>query len=360
MMKKKIVVGALAFTLLAGTGTGVYAYNHNQKVLAAEAAELEQLRVETIENAEKAVDSLYNSAKTMLADDLETKIQNAEKAVDKIDANDLKTQLKQEISEVKQIANIQQEVYSTLENGVLVKNVTKDQLEEIAQKLIVIKSKNEAIFTHLTEYLTEADNQLSAIDKALAKVKEAEKSLSRNTYNSALTLVDEVKNEVRKDELKKQLDTVNEKIVAIEEEAKRKKEEEAKIAAEKAEAEKAAAAEQSKQQNSVASSSSQAPSSQVTNSNKSNTQSSTSSNKATSQTNQSNSGSKSVSSNSSSTNKSSSTQQKPASKPSGSTGNSSSGGNDWDKIGEQLENHDWSKTGSGEIDKDGNTWETWE
>lgn len=359
MMKKKIVVGALAFTLLAGTGTGVYAYNHNQKVLAAEAAELEQLRVETIENAEKAVDSLYNSTKTMLADDLEAKIQNAEKAVDKIDANDLKTQLKQEISEVKQIANIQQEVYSTLENGVLVKNVTKDQLEEIAQKLIVIKSKNEAIFTHLTEYLTEADNQLSAIDKALAKVKEAEKSLSRNTYNSALTLVDEVKNEVRKDELKKQLDTVNEKIVAIEE-AKRKKEEEAKIAAEKAEAEKAAAAEQSKQQNSVASSSSQAPSSQVTNSNKSNTQSSTSSNKATSQTNQSNSGSKSVSSNSSSTNKSSSTQQKPASKPSGSTGNSSSGGNDWDKIGEQLENHDWSKTGSGEIDKDGNTWETWE
>lgn len=347
MMKKKIIVGVTAFTLLAGTGTGVYAYN--QKVLANEAAQLEQLRVETLENAENAVDSLYNSTRTRLADDIDNKIKSAEAAVGKVEEEQAQYQLSKEISEVKEIAEIQQEVYSTLENEVLVASITDKKLTEINQKLIIIKSINDAIYTHLAEYLSEADAQLASIDAALEKIKEAENSLSRETYNSALALVDEVKNEIKKDELKKQLETVNKKIIAMEEEAKRKKEAE-RIAAEKAEAEKVAAREQSKQQqNSVSSSSKQTPSSNTT-----------SSSKSTSQSNQSSSGSKSSSSSSSSTNKPSSSEQKPASKPSGSTGSSSSGGNDWDKIGEQLENHDWNNTGSGEIDKGGNTWDSWE
>lgn len=365
MMKKKIIVGVTAFTLLAGTGTGVYAYN--QKVLANEAAQLEQLRVETLKNAENAVDSLYNSTRTRLADDIDNKIKSAEAAVGKVEEEKAQYQLSKEISEVKEIAEIQQEVYSTLENEVLVASITDKKLTEINQKLIIIKSINDAIYTHLAEYLSEADAQLASIDAALKKIKEAENSLSRETYNSALALVDVVKNEIKKDELKKQLETVNKKIIAMEEEAKRKKEAE-RIAAEKAEAEKVAAMEQSKQQqNSASSSSKQIPSSNSTNSSKSNvqsstsssksnTQSSTSSSKSTSKSNQSNSGSKS----SSSTNKPSSSEQKPASKPSGSTGSSSSGGKDWDNIGEQLENHDWNNTGSGEIDKGGNTWDSWE
>lgn len=360
MMKKKIIVGVTAFTLLAGTGTGVYAYN--QKVLANEAAQLEQLRVETLKNAENAVDSLYNSTRTRLADDIDNKIKSAEAAVGKVEEEKAQYQLSKEISEVKEIAEIQQEVYSTLENEVLVASITDKKLTEINQKLIIIKSINDAIYTHLAEYLSEADAQLASIDAALKKIKEAENSLSRETYNSALALVDEVKNEIKKDELKKQLETVNKKIITMEEEAKRKKEAE-RIAAEKAEAEKVAAMEQSKQQqNSVSSSSKQTPSSNTTNSSKSNAQSSTSSSKSTSKSNQSNSGSKSSSSSSSSssTNKPSSSEQKPASKPSGSTGSSSSGGNDWDNIGEQLENHDWNNTGSGEIDKGGNTWDSWE
>lgn len=361
MMKKKIIVGVTAFTLLAGTGTGVYAYN--QKVLANEAAQLEQLRVETLKNAENAVDSLYNSTRTRLAEDIDNKIKSAEAAVGKVEEEKAQYQLSKEISEVKEIAEIQQEVYSTLENEVLVESITDKKLTEINQKLIIIKSINDAIYTHLADYLSEADAQLASIDAALKKIKEAENSLSRETYNSALALVDEVKNEIKKNELKKQLETVNKKIIAMEEEAKRKKEEE-RIAAEKAEAEKVAALEQSKQQSS---SSKQTPSSNSTNSSKSNaqsstsssksnTQSSTSSGKSTSKSNQSNSGSKS----SSSTNKPSSSEQKPASKPSGSTGSSSSGGKDWDNIGEQLENHDWNNTGSGEIDKGGNTWDSWE
>lgn len=361
-MKKQIVVGTLAITLLAGTGTGVYAYN--QKVLAAEAAVLEQLRVETLENAEKAVDSLYNSTRTMLADDVETKIKYAEVAVEKVQEDEEKYLLSKEISQVQEIADVQQEVYSTLENGILVESITEEKLEEINQKLAVIKRINEPIFTHLTEYLSDAEEQLVAIDNALKKIREAEKSLNRNTYNSALLLVDEVKNEIRKDELKKQLEIVNEKITAMEIEAERKKEEEARIAAEKEKAEKAAAEEQLKQQqSSVSSNSTQPSSSSKTSSSKSNTQTS-STTKSTSESNQTSSGNKSSSSssssNSGSANKSVSNENKPApSKPSGSSG-SSSGGSNMDEIGKQLENHDWNKTGSGEIDAGGNTWETWD
>lgn len=353
-MKKKLLVGAIAFTLIAGTGTGVYAYNQNQKVLATEAAELEKFRAETIDNAEKAIDSLYNSTKTMLVADFDVKVKNAEKAIDKVEEENAKDKLSQELNEIKEIANIQQEVYSTLEDGVLATNVTKEKLENIGQKLIVIKSKNEAIFTHLTEYLTEADNQLLAINEALDKVKEAEKSLNRDTYNSALALVDDVKNDVKKDELKKQLKNINEKLVAIEE---NRKKEEAKKAAEKAEAEKIVIAEQEKQKQTTTSSIKQTPTANYESSSKSNTNSSTNSKKSSSNSNQSISGN---SKNSNAKDNTSTSEKKPASNSSGSTGNSSSNNNDWDKIGEQLENHDWNKTGSGEIDEGGNTWESWE
>lgn len=349
MVKKKIIVGVTAFTLLAGTGTGVYAYN--QKVLANEAAQLEQLRVETLENAENAVDSLYNSTRTRLADDIDTKIKKAEVAVDKVEEEKAQYQLSKEISEVKEIAEIQQEVYSTLENEVLVASITDEKLTEINQKLIIIKSINDAIYTHLSEYLSEADAQLASIDAALEKIKEAENSLSRETYNSALALVDEVKNEIKKVELKNQLEAVNKKIVAMEEEAKRKKEAE-RIAAEKAEAEKVAAEQQSK----IASKSTSSTSSYSSNSSVGSTSSGSS--KAAPKSNQSSSGS---SKSSATTNKSSNSGKAstPSNKQSSGSSAGSSGETNWDEVGEQLENHDWSHTGSGDIEG-GGTWDSWE
>lgn len=350
MVKKKIIVGVTAFALLAGTGTGVYAYN--QKVLANETAQLEQLRVETLANAENAVDSLYNSTRTRLADNIDTKIKKAEVAVDKVEEEKAQYQLSKEISEVKEIAEIQQEVYSTLENEVLVASITDEKLTEINQKLIIIKSINGAIYTHLSEYLSEADAQLASIDAALEKIKEAENSLSRETYNSALSLVDKVKNEIKKDELKNQLEAVNKKIVAMEEEAKRKKEAE-RIAAEKAAKEKLADEQKSK----VASSSTTSTSSNSSNSSVGSTSSGPSS-KAAPKSNQSSSGS---SKSSATTNKSSNSGKTstPSNKQSSGSSAGSSGETNWDEVGEQLENHDWSHTGSGDIEG-GGTWDSWE
>ncbi|MCM3603132.1 hypothetical protein M3175_20545 [Robertmurraya korlensis] len=331
MMKKKIIVGVTAFSLLAGTGTGVYAYN--QKVLAKEATQLEHLRVETLENAEYAVDSLYNSTRTRLADDIENKIKYAEVAVGKVEEEKAQYQLSKEISEVKEIAEIQQEVYSTLENEVLVESITEEKLTEINQKLIIIKSINESIYDHLSEYLSEANAQLASIDSALNKIKEAENSLSREAYNSALSLVDEVKNEVKKDELKKHLESVNEKIVAIEEENRKK--EEAKLAAEKAAAEQVAKQQQEAQSN-------------TSNSNSVN-------NKVVSNSSQGSSKGSSTTSNSTSNSRNKSTSPN-SSNPSPSQPNSSNSNSTGSTVGQvtgggDLEDHIGSGTGMG-------TWET--
>lgn len=219
-MKKKMIIRALAFTLLAGTTTGVYAYN--QKAQAAEAAKLEQIRIKT--NAEKSVDSLYNDTKTRLADNLESKIKKAEGAVKKIKDDNKKDQLLKDIEEVKEIAGIQQKVYSTLQNGVLVETTTEKQLATLNQELLSIKDKNNAIYNHLADYLSEASDQLSTINIATQKVKEAEKEPNKDTYNKAIEQVNKVQNDGKKEELKKKLELVNKKIIATEE-ANRKKEE---------------------------------------------------------------------------------------------------------------------------------------
>lgn len=349
MMKKKVITGLVAFTLIAGTGTGVYAYN--QKVQLEEAAELERLRVETLKKAEYAVDSLYNKDHTMLAEDLEDKIQLAEKAVGKVKEEKSKYQLTKEITEVKQIAEIQESVYSTLENGVLSDSVTTNQINEITQDLNIVKSKNYSIYNHLSKYLSDARGQLTTLNAANEATKEAEKTLDREKYNSALTLADKVKNESKKQSLKKQLTQVNEKIIA-KEEAERKKEEEARIAAESTTTNQSS----NSQQGSGVTNSNKSSSS-VANSGKTSKNSSSSTNKPTQNSSQPKTSNKS----SSQPNKPSapSKPSKPSTSTSGSKNGSSNGGTNWDEVGDQLENHDWSNTGSGEIDDGGNTWDSW-
>lgn len=355
-MKKKVIIGLVVFTLIAGTGTGVYAYN--QKV---QAAEMEKLRVETLKKAEYAVDSLYNKDHTtMLAEDIEKKIQLAEKAVAKVKEEKDKYQLSKEITEVKDIAKIQESVYSTLENGVMTDSVTIDQLNEISQNLKIVKNKNESIYNHLTKYLSDTQEQLTTFEAANKATEEALKTLDRKKYNSALALADKVKNESKKESLKKQLTQVNEKIIAKEED-EHKKAEEARAIAE-------------------ASTKNQSRNSQVgqgiTNSNKSSTRAanagktskgdSTNSNKSTQNSSTNTNKADQSLSKPKTSNKSSSKSNKPSSpskpsKPSAPSGgsNNSSGQTDWDSVGKQLENHDWSHTDSGEINEGGNTWGSW-
>lgn len=216
MLKKKVIIGAVSLCLLAGTGTGVYAYN--QKQYEAEQQSL-------IQKANNAVDNLYNNNHTKLADNVGKKIKSAEIAVGKVEDKKVKAQLSKKIKDVKVISKIQDEVYNTLENGILVESVTDKQLEELDQKLNKIKDINKQIYTNLFNYLSEAESQLIAINSAQNKVNESEQVLNRETYNNALSIVDTLKNETTKNELKARLTAVNEKIVAMEEENRRKEEE---------------------------------------------------------------------------------------------------------------------------------------
>lgn len=345
MLNKKIIASMVAVSLLAGTGTGVYAYN--QKI---EAEKLEQLRIENLENAKSAVDSLYNNSKTRLSEDVLEKLKAAEKAVGNLDDNKQKTSLLKEIVNVKEISKVQGKVYATLKNNVLVEDVTEEQLEDILTNLVVIKEINEPIYKHLSEYVSEAEDQLADINAAIKHIGNAEEKLNRESYEDAQKSVEKVKNGVKKKELQQKLAAVNEKLVAKEDEAKRKQEEQAKLAAEKAASENTSINQSAGNHQSAISNN---------NTNKSATSNAPGSSNSTNNTTKSNTGSKSSRSNNSNP---SNNNSKPATSSGSSSSSSGSSSNEtnWDQIGENLENHDWSNTGSGEIDEGGNTWESWE
>jgi peptidoglycan DL-endopeptidase CwlO len=329
-MKKKIAISAFTLSLLVG-GTGIYAYNH-----AMEAAQLKQLKLETLQDARKAVDSLYNSKRTRLSENIEKKIETANKAVNKLQEDSEKHELIREISRVEKIAKVQYEVYSTIENGSITENLTAEHLDTITQKLIVIKSISGPIYAHLSDYLSKAHAQLKTLDEAMMKIKEAEKSISLQTYNKALIAVEEVNNTVKKDELKNRLNRVKQTLVAMEEE---------RLAAEKVAEEKRGVAEIKNE-----------PSSSATTSYSSTSVANSPSSDAVSESN------RKVSESSSSSKPSNSASSPAASSGSGSGSSNNSTiseGTNWDKVGEKLENHDWSNTGTGEIDEGGNTWESW-
>ncbi|MGP9043226.1 hypothetical protein [Cytobacillus kochii] len=352
MLNKKIFASMVAVSLLAGTGTGVYAYN--QKI---EAGKLEQLRIENLENAKSAVDSLYNSSKTRLSEDVLEKLKEAEKEVRKLDDSKQKSSLLSEIKDVKEVSEVQEEVYSTLNNNVLVEDVTEEQLEDILANLVVIKEINDPIYKHLSEYLSEAEKQLADINTAIIHISKAEEKLSRESYEDAQKSVEKVKNKVKKKDLQHKLAAVNEKLVAKEDEVKRKQEEQAKLAAEKAASENTSINQSVGNQQSAISNN---------NTNKSTTSNAPGSSNSTNNTTKSNTGSKSSGSNNSNPSNNNSNPSNNNSKPATSSGSSSSSSGsssnetNWDQIGENLENHDWSNTGSGEIDEGGNTWESWE
>lgn len=345
MMNKKIIAGMVAISLLAGTGTGVYAYN--QKV---EAEQLEQLKIENLEDAKLAVDSLYDSSKTRLSEDVLEKLKIAENAVGKLDDSKQKSSLLNEIKDVKEISEVQEKVYSTLNNNVLVEDVTEEQLEDILAHLVVIKEINEPIYKYLSEYLSEAEKQLADINAVIKHIANAEEKLNRESYNAAQKSVEKVKNENKKKELQQKLAAINEKLIAKEEEAQRKQAEQAKLAAEKAASENTTINQSAGHQQSGITNN---------NTNKSTTSNAPGSSKTSNNTTQANTGSKSSSSTISKPNKSNS---KPATSSGSSSSSSGSSSNEtnWDQIGEHLENHDWNQTGSGEIHENGNTWESWE
>ncbi|KGX85193.1 hypothetical protein [Pontibacillus litoralis] len=344
-VKKKIIFGVVTASLLVGTGTGVYAYNQHQQELERE-AHLEQLRAEKLEKAEETVEALYNPTKTRLAKNINKKIKTAEAAVKEVEGERNKAELTEEIDTVKDLAEIQNEVESTLINGVLANGVTPQQLEETSQKLEMIQTVNDPIFNHLSKKLSKAENQLKELGSASNAVAIAEDSIDRKSYDSAKKLVGKVKNKKEKEELNQRLAVLNENLVAMEKEAERKKEEQERLAA------AAKKEEVTQQQNVKSSNPSKQPNknSYDTSSKSDSTVTSSSANTNDSSdvsSNQSNGGATSDKSSSNSSGRSSNQSLNESSS------NKSSGSREGTKLDGAK------KVDGGYIDNDGNTYESW-
>ncbi|MGM0941309.1 MAG: hypothetical protein ACQEWU_10155 [Bacillota bacterium] len=338
-MKKKLLIGMIAFFIIAGTATVAYAYN--QKVIAKEQ--------ETIEKAENAIDALYvDDTRIKLASNLDGKLKNAKKAIELVQDNDVKQELLSEVETVEHFRSVQVKVDSIIKEGVVLSDIDSSKLEKAKQLLVTIKGKNDSIYTSLESKVSTAEAQLNTINKATKKVETAEVALSDKTYQNASSLVKKIKNKSMKDELKTRLDVVNKKIVAIKEEEKRSKEAEL--------AEKNRKSELTKSQEAKAQQSSNNTTASKNNSNQSQEKknSSSTNNKSSSKSSQKTSKSKDT------TKKSTKSSNKGSS-----TGNSSSQegleNRDWDKIGDYAENKEWEHKDSGYISGEGgNTWDSYE
>lgn len=338
-MKKKLLIGMIAFFIIAGTATVAYAYN--QKVIAKEQ--------ETIEKAENAIDALYvDDTRIKLASNLDGKLKNAKKAIELVQDNDVKQELLSEVETVEHFRSVQVKVDSIIKEGVVLSDIDSSKLEKVKQLLVTIKGKNDSIYTSLESKVSTAEAQLNTINKATKKVETAEVALSDKTYQNASSLVKKIKNKSMKDELKTRLDVVNKKIVAIKEEEKRSIE--AELAEKNRKSELAKSQEAKAQQSS-----------------NNTTASKNNSNQSQEKKNSSSTNSKSSSKSSQKTSKSKDTTKKStkSSNKGSSTGNSSSQegleNRDWDKIGDYAENKEWEHKDSGYISGEGgNTWDSYE
>lgn len=220
-MKKKIISGTIAVSLVVG-GTSIYAYNQH-----VQSVELEQFRLETLNNAQSFVESFYNEDKTLLAEDLTIqKIDQALLEIEKVDNLQTKELLYQEVHQVREMFEVQTEVYSLLVNGVVVDTISTIQLDDISKNLTNIKNYNESIYHYLQEYVKEATNQNILIELATKEVEKAEETLDKDNSENALFYVEEIKNEAIKEKLSKRLLIVNNEILELKAETKRLAEEE--------------------------------------------------------------------------------------------------------------------------------------
>ncbi|WP_339213325.1 toxin Cry1Ac domain D-VI-related protein [Ornithinibacillus sp. FSL M8-0202] len=126
-MNRKFIASVVALLLLAG-GTSAYAYTKH--VQNQEIKRIEQIKMEALKDAQKAVDDLYTNGKNKLAEDLsEEKIENAIKIVEKLVEEDTKSDLLKEIAQVEEMFLLQKDINKMFENDVLVDGVTLQQIK---------------------------------------------------------------------------------------------------------------------------------------------------------------------------------------------------------------------------------------
>lgn len=358
-MKKKFLISSIAVAVISvGSVTGVYAYNKH--VEAKEAAVVEQKESLAIENAKVAVKKLNKSL-------TQENIDQAKSKVELVNGK-LKKSLEKEVEQAEKMFNFKKELSGIISNDVIKKGVTSSKIKTAKKSLAEIEKFNKEFSEEQAKILSQAEKQLKIIDDARAEIKSSKKSLARSEYNKAAKLVKQIKNKTIKDELNKELGEIDKKIDAVKSSSKPANSSETSNA-QKNESSSIAPSTKSSTQNETSNNNSNSSYKNNTNTSRNNTtqqpSASTPSAKSSSGSTYKSSGGSSAKPSSGSTYRSSGSSTGKSSSgstgksSSGSTNKKSSGGTDWDQVGKDLENKDWSNTGSGEIDKGGNTWDSW-
>lgn len=361
-MRKKWIAGVIAGAVILGGGGGLLFHTYQAR------AEEKQ----NLDNATKAVNSLYSSSRQgYLADNVsEDNIKKAKNLVEKVGDTTVQLELSKKVSNAYVMFKASDLVRSDISNGVITDDLTKDELDVTKDYVEKVKPISSNLYKELSKKLSKAYDQV----KQIADTKKLFDKLSNKSdwesYKKLEKAVNKISNQAAKKDFQKSLKKIKNRI-----EEKEKHHEKidqqvkeiedsaqgdtgATVGSTKAEDSSSPSrnsnASSSAKQNldSTSKSQSSSGSSQKSSYKRSNSSASSSSHQSSSNTKtkheskQSNSG-KSSSSKSSSGSKSSS------------KSSSGSKGTDWDQVGKDLQNKDWSKTGSGEIDKGGNTWDSW-
>lgn len=380
MKRKQLFVTALAGLVISvGSFGGVYAYNKQAE--AKEAAEVK----ENDSIAEKTAIAAVKKLDTSLT---EANIENA-KAKVKLVSSKSKKSLEKEIEQAEKMFNFKKELSEIISKDVIKKDVTSSKLKAAKKSLSEIEKYNKTFYKEQSDVLKKAEDQFGNINEAQKKIKTANETLKRSAYNEAAKLVSKIKNTDIKNDFEKELKKTDKKIREVkssnritthsETSSVKKNDSSSDAPSTKTNTQNKSVQNNStnsysssnSKRNSTKESSNYTPRQQYPSSGSTSKSYNGSSSKSYSGSTPKSSSGGSKSSSSYTTPKSSSgsaSRSSGGSSPKSSSGatpktpkssSGGSGGTNWGEVGKQIQNKDWSKTGSGEIDKGGNTWDSW-
>lgn len=303
MKKKKWVTVIVAGTILIGGAGAAYSFQANAS---------EKGRVDRAENA---VTAIYTSPESLN----KKNYKEAESFVKRISDDEKRTQLTKKLSNAYTMHKAIQMVEDDIQDGIITDGLKAQEIEVTKQYIEKIKPIDIKLYKTLSKKADTALEQVMQIEKTKQLFSKQNDTHDWQTFKNIKKETKKILNESESRKFNKKLDQIEQRIKQSE---KRK--------------------ENIKRQTQELSKNNY-----------------TSPNKKYVQKQPSGSGN--------SSNRGSGSQSKPSKRPSYPSKATTppkqskpSGNKDLDAIGKELENKEWKRTGSGEIEKGGNTWESWE
>ncbi|MBW7636383.1 hypothetical protein K1I48_23465 [Bacillus licheniformis] len=360
-MKKKWIVGVLAGAIvLGGGGTAFHTYQ----------AHAEEKR--NLDNAVQAVNSLYSSSKQDLLSEnvTEDSIKKAKGLLEKVNDKDQQLDLSKKVSNAYVMFKASKLVNDDIPDGVIINDLTKDELDVTQGYVEKVKPISGKLYKELSKKLSEAYAQVKQIEETnklfdllsnkddWTSYKKLEKAVSKISNKDAKkefqTTLKKIKNRI--EEKEKRHKKIDQQLKEIED--SRQGDNSASAGSTKAETSSSTSGN-SDASTSLGQNSSGVPKSKSSSSSSNKSSDKRSTTSASGSKHQSSSNAKTKQESKQNNNKRSSSSKSSSGSNSSSKSSPGSSGTDWDKVGKDLENKDWNKTGSGEIDKGGNTWDSW-